>query len=133
MFRGCSFLSGLGMPHTIADTRHLDTDVQSINGIIFLHGRRIGYAREGDTMHGAITTRFFEKVCDATGGDTTTAVHCLSDIARPLRLTDAQIWDAVDDLLSEGLLEPALVSGVQVRLTATGAQRCIEHQRRGVD
>ncbi len=84
-------------------------------------------------MHGAITTRFFEKVCDATGGDTTTAVHCLSDIARPLRLTDEQTWDAVDDLLSEGLLEPALVSGVQVRLTETGAQRCIEHQRRSVE
>lgn len=84
-------------------------------------------------MDVAITTRFFEKVCAVTGGDTTIAVHCQLDIARPLRLTDEQTWDAVDDLLSEGLLEPVLVSGLQVRLTATGAQRCIEQQRRGVD
>ncbi|MGI8689292.1 MAG: hypothetical protein ACR2M3_12000 [Thermomicrobiales bacterium] len=84
-------------------------------------------------MAGAITARFFAKVCAVTGVDTTTAVHCQSDIARPLGITDEETWDAVDDLLAAGLLEPALLSGVHVRLTATGGQRCIEYQRRGVD
>jgi len=81
----------------------------------------------------AIKARLFAQVCAATGGETDRAVHCRSDIARPLGLTDEQTWDAVDELLSEGLLEPALRSGVHVRLTATGAHRCIEQQRRGVD
>lgn len=84
-------------------------------------------------MDVTIKTRFFERVCTATDGDITMAVHCRSDIARPLGLSDEQTWDAVDELLSEGLLESALLSGVHVRLTATGANRCVEQQRCGVD
>jgi len=84
-------------------------------------------------MDRAITTRFFAQVCAVTGGDTTMVVDCRSAIAQPLRLTDEETWDAVDGLLSDRLLESALMSGVHVRLTDTGARRCIEDQHRSVD
>jgi len=84
-------------------------------------------------MDRAIATHFFAQVCAVTGGDTAMVVDCRSAIARPLRLTEEETWDAVDGLLSDGLLDAALMSGVHVRLTETGARRCVEDRRRGVD
>jgi hypothetical protein len=80
-----------------------------------------------------MSERFFARLCQVTGDDPERAVDCLVEIACPLGLTEDEAWDAVDELLSEGLIRSALQSGVHVRLTERGMRRWIEYQRRGVD
>jgi hypothetical protein len=80
-------------------------------------------------MDAARKTRFFAKVCDQTESDPERAVHCQRDIAAPLGLTADETWDVVDELLAEGVIETALMSGVHIRLTSAGAEACGEEQR----
>lgn len=77
-------------------------------------------------MDTARKARFFARVCDETGSDPERVVHCRRDIAAPLGLTAEETWDVVDELLADGVIETALMSGVHVRLTPAGAQACAE-------
>jgi hypothetical protein len=76
-----------------------------------------------------MSERFFAKLRDVAGGDPERAVDCLAEIARPLELTDDETWDAVDELLAEGLIRSARESGVHVRLTEGGARLGRDYQR----
>jgi Mn-dependent DtxR family transcriptional regulator len=75
--------------------------------------------------------RVFERMCDVSRGDRDVFVHCQTEIAHPLGLTDAALWRAIEILRAEGVIE--VESGSRVRLTASGAERCVGYLRRQVD
>ncbi len=79
---------------------------------------------------GRTKVRVLRHIAALTGGSTLVVIDCRTEVGRPLALSEEALWDAIDTLLAEGLLEPAQQRGVRVRLTAEGAAWCRTLPRR---
>jgi hypothetical protein len=79
---------------------------------------------------GRTSARAMQHIAALTGGSTLVVIDCRTKIGQPLALSEEALWDAIDTLLAEGLLEPAQQRGVRVRLTAEGAAWCRTLPRR---
>lgn len=85
---------------------------------------------EGTMTPGSDTGRVLRHLCTAARGGSLVVIDCRTDIGQPLALSEDALWDAIDTLLAEGLIEPAQHRGVHVRLTARGAEWCRTLPRR---
>jgi hypothetical protein len=79
---------------------------------------------------GSDTGRVLRHLCAVTRGGGLVVIDCRTDVAQPLALSEDALWDAIDTLLAEGLIEPAQQRGIRVRLTTRGAAWCRSLPRR---
>jgi hypothetical protein len=71
---------------------------------------------------GRTWARVLLHICTVTRGSSLVVLDCRADIGRSPELSEETLWDAIDALLAEGVIEPAQESGIRVRLTVDGAE-----------